>query len=56
MMSWAYLLPILTNWSALARYPELLAVKLAILLLVTLVMLVVLMVLAVYDAKWGNYQ
>ena len=53
MMSWAYLLPILTNWSALARYPELLAVKLAI-FVVTLVMLVVLMVLAVYDAKWGE--
>lgn len=53
MMSWAYLLPILTNWNALARYPELLTVKLAI-FIVTLVMLVVLMVLAVYDAKWGE--
>lgn len=52
MLSWAYLVPILNNWSVLALRPELLAVKLAVFIM-TLVMLVVLTVLAVYDAKWG---
>ena len=52
MLSWAYLLPILTNWDVLALHPELLAAKLAVFVM-TLVMLVVLTVLAVYDAKWG---
>ena len=53
MMSWAYLLPILSQWNRLAVQPELLAVKLAV-FIVTLILLVVLMVLAVYDAKWGE--
>lgn len=53
MMSWAYLLPILSQWNRLAAQPELLIVKLAI-FIVTLILLVVLMVLAVYDAKWGE--
>lgn len=53
MMSWAYLLPILTQWDILALHPEFLAVRLAI-FVVILILLVVLMVLAVYDAKWGE--
>lgn len=53
MMSWAYLLPTLSQWNRLAVQPELLAVKLAV-FIVTLILLVVLMVLAVYDAKWGE--
>lgn len=53
MLSWAYLVPILNNWSVLVRSPEFLAVQLGIFVL-TLVMLVVLTVLAVYDAKWGE--
>lgn len=53
MLSWAYLLPILNNWTVLTLHPELLTVKLAV-FVVTLVLLVVLMVLAVYDAKWGE--
>lgn len=53
MMSWAYLIPILDNWSTLARDPEFLAIQLMV-FVVTLVLLVVLMVLAVYDAKWGE--
>lgn len=52
MLSWAYLLPILTNWEVLALHPALLAVKIAVFVM-TLIMLVVLTVLAVYDAKWG---
>lgn len=53
MLSWAYLVPILNNWSVLALHPEFLALRLAI-FIVTLMLLVVLMVLAVYDAKWGE--
>lgn len=53
MLSWAYLLPMLENWSLLALKPEFLAVKLAT-FIITLILLVVLMVLAVYDAKWGE--
>lgn len=53
MLSWAYLLPILTQWEILALHPEFLALRLAI-FIVTLILLVVLMVLAVYDAKWGE--
>lgn len=53
MLSWAYLMPILTNWNVLALHPEMLAVKLAV-FIVILVLLVILMVLAVYDAKWGE--
>lgn len=53
MLSWAYLLPILTQWDLLALHPESLAVRL-IIFVVTLILLVVLMVLAVYDAKWGQ--
>lgn len=53
MMSWAYLLPILSQWNRLSAQPELLAVEIAI-FVVTLILLVVLMVLAVYDAKWGE--
>lgn len=53
MLSWAYLLPILTNWHTLTLYPEFLALRLAI-FIVTLILLVVLTVLAVYDAKWGE--
>lgn len=53
MLSWAYLLPMLTNWNVLALHPTFLAVKMAIFVMM-LVMLVVLMVLAVYDAKWGE--
>ncbi len=54
MLSWAYLVPILNNWSQLvAAHPTLLVVKLAT-FIITLIMLVVLVVLAVYDAKWGE--
>ena len=53
MLSWAYLVPILNNWSVLALHPEFLALRLAI-FIVILILLVVLMVLAVYDAKWGE--
>lgn len=53
MMSWAYLLPILDNWTILALKPEFLALQIAV-FVITLVLLVVLMVLAVYDAKWGE--
>lgn len=53
MLSWAYLLPILENWSTLVLHPEFLAVRIAI-FVVTLILLVVLTVLAVYDAKWGE--
>lgn len=53
MLSWAYLVPILNNWSILAMHPEFLALRLAI-FIVTLILLVVLTVLAVYDAKWGE--
>lgn len=53
MLSWAYLLPILTQWEILALHPTFLALRLAI-FIITLILLVVLMVLAVYDAKWGE--
>lgn len=53
MLSWAYLLPILTQWEILTLHPSFLALRLAI-FVITLMLLVVLMVLAVYDAKWGE--
>ncbi len=53
MLSWAYLLPILTQWEILALHPESLVLRLTI-FIITLILLVVLMVLAVYDAKWGE--
>lgn len=53
MLSWAYLLPIVNNWTLLTQRPEFLVTQLAIFVM-TLIMLVVLIVLAVYDAKWGE--
>lgn len=53
MLSWAYLIPILDNWTVLAQDPEYLMIQLAV-FVVMLIQLVVLMVLAVYDAKWGE--
>lgn len=53
MLSWAYLLPILENWSLLSLNPDYLVARVAIFVLI-LVLLVVLTVLAVYDAKWGE--
>lgn len=53
MLSWAYLLPILENWSLLSLHPDYLWARLAIFVMI-LVLLVVLTVLAVYDAKWGE--
>lgn len=53
MLSWAYLLPILHNWTILARDPRQLGLQLAAFIL-TLILLVVLVILAVYDAKWGE--
>lgn len=53
MLSWAYLIPILDNWGALAKNPPFLAAQLGAFVLI-LIMLVVLMVLAVYDARWGE--
>ena len=53
MLSWAYLLPILTQWGYLSLHPGYLTLRLAI-FVITLILLVVLMVLAVYDAKWGE--
>lgn len=53
MLSWAYFLPILNNWNALATRPDFLALQLGIFVL-TLILMVVLTVLAVYDAKWGE--
>ncbi len=53
MLSWAYLLPILENWTILVQQPDFLVMQLMAFVL-TLVMLVVLMILAVYDARWGE--
>ena len=53
MLSWAYLVPVLNNWTLLSLHPEFLAIQLAVFLMM-LMMLVVLTVLAVYDAKWGE--
>lgn len=53
MLSWAYFLPILNNWNALATRPDFLALQLGVFVL-TLILMVVLTVLAVYDAKWGE--
>lgn len=53
MLSWAYLLPILENWTILVQQPDFLVMQLVAFVL-TLVMLVVLMILAVYDARWGE--
>ena len=52
MLSWAYLVPVLNNWTLLSLHPEFLAIQLAV--FVMMMMLVVLTVLAVYDAKWGE--
>ncbi len=53
MLSWAYLVPVLNNWTLLSLHPEFLAIQLAVFVMM-LMMLVVLTVLAVYDAKWGE--
>lgn len=53
MLSWAYLLPMLENWSILMKNPGFLAAELGVFVLI-LMMLIVLMVLAVYDARWGE--
>jgi len=53
MLSWAYLIPMLDNWSVLAQNPMFLAAQMGVFVLI-LIMLVVLMVLAVYDARWGE--
>lgn len=53
MLSWAYLVPMLNNWTLLSLHPEFLAIQLAVFVMM-LMMLVVLTVLAVYDAKWGE--
>ena len=53
MLSWAYLVQVLNNWTLLSLHPEFLAIQLAVFVMM-LMMLVVLTVLAVYDAKWGE--